>query len=145
MGEPIRLDIPDSFIYFSYHPVKKEYVVINAPNRLKTDAIYVVTAPDCHWIQERSITVPTLLAYSIPNAHKTRSAVKTAIKEAPTKEALRQRITKQDCYTELIETITSAITEVSEAENQSVGYKEKVDTINGVIEFIREKGIKPSC
>ena len=21
--EPIRLDIPDSFIYFSYHPVKK--------------------------------------------------------------------------------------------------------------------------
>ena len=33
----------------------------------------------------------------------------------------------------------------AEAENQSVGYKEKVDTINGVIEFIRQKGIKPSC
>ena len=26
-----------------------------------------------------------------------------------------------------------------------MGYKEKVDTINRVIKFIREKGIKPSC
>ena len=65
VGEPIRLDIPDSFIYFSYHLVKKEYVVINAPNRLETDAKYVITAPDCHCIWERSITVPTLLAYAI--------------------------------------------------------------------------------
>ena len=30
-------------------------------------------------------------------------------------------------------------------ENQSVAYKEKVDVINRVIEFIREKGVKPSC
>ena len=57
VGEPIRLDIPDSYIYFSYHPAKKEYVVINAPNRLEPDTKYVVTAPYCHWIQERSITV----------------------------------------------------------------------------------------
>ena len=49
-GEPIRLDFPDSFIYFSYHLVKKEYIVINAPNRLKPDAKCVVTAPYCHWI-----------------------------------------------------------------------------------------------
>ena len=56
-----------------------------------------------------------------------------------------QRIVEQECYTKLVETITTTITEVSEAENQSVGYKEKVDTINGVIEFIKEKGVKPSC
>ena len=50
VGESIRLDIPDSFIYFCYHPMKKEYVVINAPNRLEPDAKYVITAPYCHWI-----------------------------------------------------------------------------------------------
>ena len=45
--ELIRLDIPDSFIYFSYHPAKKEYVVINVPNRLEPDAKYIVTTPNC--------------------------------------------------------------------------------------------------
>ena len=27
--EPIRLDIPDSYIYFSFHPTKNEYDVID--------------------------------------------------------------------------------------------------------------------
>ena len=92
MGELIRLDIPDSFIYFSYHPAKKEYVVINAPNRLEPDAKYIVTAPYCHWIREKSITVFALLSYAIHNAHLTRNIVITAIKEAPTEETLCQRI-----------------------------------------------------
>ena len=31
--EAIRLDIPDSYIYFSFHPTKNEYVMIDTPNR----------------------------------------------------------------------------------------------------------------
>ena len=65
VGEPISLDIPDSFIYLCYHRVKKEYVVINTPNRLELDAKYIVTEPNCHWIQERSITVLALLSHAI--------------------------------------------------------------------------------
>ena len=85
------------------------------------------------------------IAYAIRNIHLTRSIVKTAIKEAPTEEALCQRIAEQECFTKLVQTIITAITDVLEAENPSVGYKGKIDKINGVIEFIREKGMKPSC
>ena len=144
-GEPIRSDIPDSYIYFSYHPAKKEYVVINAPNRLEPNTKYVVTVPYCHWIQERTITVLALLLYAICNAHLTRGIVKTATKDAHTEEVLRQRTAEQECYTKLVQTITTAITDISEAENPSVGYENKIDEINGVIEFIREKRVKPSC
>ena len=91
--------------------------MINAPNRPEPDAKYVITAPYCHWIWERSITVLVLLSYAIHNAHLTRSVVKTAIKEVPTEETLHQRITEQECYTELVQTIPTAITDVSEAEN----------------------------
>ena len=49
-AEPIRLEIPDSYIYFSFHPTKNEYVVIDAPNRWEPDAKFIVTAPLCHWI-----------------------------------------------------------------------------------------------
>ena len=48
--EPIRLDIPDSYIYFSFHPTKNEYVMIDSPNRWEPNAKFVVTAPFCHWI-----------------------------------------------------------------------------------------------
>ena len=139
-GEPIRLDIPDAFLYFSYHPVKKEYIKIDAPSRHKPDAKYVVTAPYSHWIRQRHITVLALLAYATQNAQVTRNVVKSAIEEA-----LHQRIAEQECYTELVETIISAVTDISEVENPSVNYKDKVDVINGLIEFIREKGMKPSC
>ena len=44
-----------------------------------------------------------------------------------------------------MEIITTAITDLSEAEILSVSYEDKIDKINGVIEFIREKGVKPSC
>ena len=145
VGEPIRLDIPDSYTYFSYYPAKKEYVVINTPNRLEPDTKYIVTAPYYHWIWERSITVLALLLYAICNAHLTRGIVKTAIKDVHTEEALCQRIAEQECYTEPVQTITTAITDISEAENPSVGYENKIDEINGVIKFIREKRVKPSC
>ena len=48
--EQVRVDIPDSYIYFSFHPTKNEYVVIYSPNRWEPDAKFVVTAPFCHWI-----------------------------------------------------------------------------------------------
>ena len=32
--EPIRLDIPDSYIYFSFHPTKNKYIMIDAPNNI---------------------------------------------------------------------------------------------------------------
>ena len=48
--EPIRLDIQNSYIYFSFYPTNNEYVMIDAPNRREPDAKYVVAAPFCHWI-----------------------------------------------------------------------------------------------
>ena len=109
--------------------------MINAHNRLKSNTKYVVTVPYCHWIWERRITVLALVLYAIRNAHLTR-----AIKDVHTEEALCQRIAEQECYTKLVQTITTAITDISEAENPSVGYKNKIDEINGMIKFIREKG-----
>ena len=70
--------------------------MISAPNRLEPDTKYVVTAPYCHGIQERSITVLALLLYAICNTHLTRGIVKTAIKDANTKETLCQRIAEQN-------------------------------------------------
>ena len=52
---------------------------------------------------------------------------------------------RTECYTKLVQSITTAIADISEAENPSVGYENKIDEINGVIEFIREKRVKPSC
>ena len=116
--------------------------MINAPNRLEPDAKYIVTAPYCHWTWERNITILALLLYAIHNAHLTRSIAKTAIKEAPTEETLHKRIAEQECYTKLVQTITTALTDISEAENQSVGYKGKINEINGVIESYKRERSK---
>ena len=88
VGELIRVDISNSYIYFSCHPTKKEYVVINAPNRLEPDAKYIITVSYYHWIWERNITVLALLLYTVHNAHLTRGNVEKAIKEASTEETL---------------------------------------------------------
>ena len=58
---------------------------------------------------------------------------------------LCQKIAEHECYTELVETIIKAVMDVSQAENPSTKTQENVDTINGVVRFIREKHIKPSC
>ena len=63
-GELIRLDIPDSYIYFSYHPTKQEYVVIDAPNRHEPNAKFFITAPFCHWIWERNNSACTPLVHN---------------------------------------------------------------------------------
>ena len=145
MEEPIRLDIPDSHIYFSFHPTKNEYVMIDAPNRLKPDAKFVITAPFCHWIQERNITVSALLSYAIRITHTARGNVQRAIKDAPLEEALQKKIAKQECYTELVEIIQATITDLSDACYLSNKHETHVEKINGMIEFLREKGMKPGC
>ena len=144
-GELIRLDIPDLYIYFSYHPTKQEYVVIDAPNRHEPDAKFIATAPFCHWIQERNITVLALLLYTIRNTRSTRSNVQKAIKEATSEEMLQQKIAEQECYTELVDIILTAITDLSEAEDLSASHEVKVEKINGMIEFMQDKGVRPGC
>ena len=134
--EPIRLDIPDSYIYFSFHPTKNEYVVIDAPNRWEPDAKFVVTALFFHWIWERNITVSALLSYATRTTHTTRGNVQKAIKDAHSEEILRQRITKQECYTELVEIILAAITDLSDACDLLKSHKEHIEKINGMIEFM---------
>ena len=144
-GEPIRLDIPDTYIYFTFHPTKNKYVVIDAPNRCKPNAKFVITAPFCHWIRERNITVLALLSYAIRTPHTTRGNVQKAIKDARSEEMLQQRITEQECYTELVEIILAAITDLSDASDLSTSREEKVEKINRMIEFMRDKGVKPGC
>ena len=119
--------------------------MINTPNRLEPNAKYFVTAPYCHWIWERSITVLALLLYTVHNTQLTRGNVQKAIKEAPTEETLHQKITEQEYYTELLEIILTAITDLSEAEELSVSHEDKINKINRMIKFMREKGVKPGC
>ena len=143
--EPIRLDIPDSYIYFSFHPTKNEYVVIDTPNRWEPDTKFVVTAPFCHWIRERNITVITLLSYTTRTTHTTRGNVQKAIKDARSEEILWQRIAEQECYTELVEIILAVITDLSDTCDLSKKHEEQIEKINGMIEFMWDKGVKPGC
>ena len=75
-----------------------------------TDAKYVTTVSSCHWIRGRSVTVIALLAYAIRNAQITRNHLKTAVREAPTKEVLCVKIAEHRCYIELVETILKGVT-----------------------------------
>ena len=121
--EVIRLDIPDAHIYFCFHPTKNKYVVIDAPNRWEPNAKYVVTVPLCHWIRERSITVSALLSYAIRITHSARSNLQKVIKTAPSEEVLQKRIAKQECYTELVDIILGAITDLSDVSDLSKNHK----------------------
>ena len=59
---------------------------------------------------------------------------------------LRQRITKQECYTELVEIILTAITDFcADAGHLSISHEERVEKINRMIEFMWDKGVKPGC
>ena len=143
--EPIRLDIPDSYIYFSFHPTKNEYVVIDTPNRWEPDTKYIVTAPFCHWIRERNITVSALLSYAIRITHTARSSIQKAIRDTPSEEALQKKITEQECYTELVEIILGMITDLSDTCDVTKEHGTYIEKINGMIKFMREKGMKPGC
>ena len=50
---------------------------------------------------------------------------------------------EQKCYTELVEIIIAAITDLSEAGDLSTSHEEKVEKINEMIKFMRDKGVKP--
>ena len=143
--EVIRLDIPDAHIYFCFYPTKNEYVMIDAPNRWQPNAKYVVTAPFCHWIQERSITVSALLSYAIRITHSARSNIQKAIKNAPSEEALQKKIAEQECYTELVEIILGAITDLSDVCDLNKNHETYIEKINGMIDFMRKRGVKPGC
>ena len=58
---------------------------------------------------------------------------------------LHQKIAEQECYTELVDIILTAITDLSEAEDLSVSHKVKVEKINGMIEVMWDKGVRPGC
>ena len=143
--EAIRLDIPDAHICFCFYPTKNKYVVIDTPNRWEPDAKYVITAPFCHWIRERSITVSVLLSYGIRITHSARNNVQKAIKNAPSKEVLHKKIAKQECYTELVDIILSAITDLSDICDLNKNHETYVEKINGMIDFMCERGVKPGC
>ena len=143
--EVIRLDIPGAHIYFCFHPTKNEYVVIDTPNRQKPDAKYIVTAPLCHWIPERSITVSALLSYAIRITHSARTNLQKAIKNALTEEVLQKKIAEQECYTELVDIILGKITDLSDVCDLSKNHETYIEKINSLINFMRESGIKPGC
>ena len=143
--EAIRLDIPNACIYFCFHPTKNEYVMINTPNRQEPNANYVITAPFCHWIHERNITVSVLLSYAIRITHTARSNIKKSIKSTPSEEALQKKIAEQECYTELIEIKLSPITTLSDSSEVNRDHETFVERINGLIEYMHESGVKPGC
>ena len=144
-GEPIRLEIPDSFIYFYYHLDRKEYTRIDTPNRNEADDKYVVTISSCHWMWERSITILALLLYATQNVQLTWTNVKTATKETPTRDGLCQKIAEHECYTKLVDTIVNTVTSITEAENPTTKVQEHIDSFNVVVGFLWEKHIKPTC
>ena len=145
VDEAIRLDIPDVHIYFCFHPTNNEYVVIDMPNRQEPDAKYIVTAPHCHWIQERNITVSVLLSYAIRITHSARNNIQKAIKNAPTEEGLQKKIAKQECYTELVDIILGVITDLSDVCDLSKKHEAYIEKINSMINFMCENGVKPGC
>ena len=86
-----------------------------------------------------------LLSYAIRITHTARSNVQKAIKNAPSEEALQKKIAKQECYTELVEIIIGAITDLSDACNITKEHKTYMEKINSVIDFIHKRGMKPGC
>ena len=86
-----------------------------------------------------------LLSYAIRITHTARSSIQRTIRDAPLEEALQKKIAEQECYTELVEIILGAITDLSDTCDVTKEHKTYVEKINGMIEFMREKGVKPGC
>ena len=119
--------------------------MIDAPNRRESDTKYIVTAPFCHWIRDRNITVSALLSYAIRITHTARSNVQKTIKNSPSEEALQKKITEQECYTELVEIILGVITDLTDVCDLNKDHETYAEKINGMIDFMCERGIKPGC
>ena len=86
-----------------------------------------------------------LLSYAIRITHTVRSNVQKAIKNAPLEEALQKKIAEQECYTELVEIILGVITDLSDICDLNKDHETYVEKINGMIDFMHERGIKPGC
>ena len=56
-----------------------------------------------------------LLSYTTRTTHIARGNIQKAIKDAPSEEILQKKIAEQECYTELVEIILAAITDLSDA------------------------------
>ena len=61
--------------------------------------------------------------YATRTIHIARGNIQKAIKDAPSEEALQKKIAEQECYTELVEIILAAITELSDTCDLSKEYK----------------------
>ena len=68
-----------------------------------------------------------------------------AIKNAPSEEVLHKKIAEQECYTELVDIILSTITDLSDVCDLSKNHETYVEKINGMIDFMHERGVKPGC
>ena len=86
-----------------------------------------------------------LLSYAIRITHTARSNIQKAIKNAPLEGPLQKKITEQECYTELVEIILGTITDLSDTCDLTKEHKTYVKKINGMINFMHERGIKPGC
>ena len=86
-----------------------------------------------------------LLSYAIRITHTARSSVQKAIRDAPSEEALQKKIAGQEFYTELVEIILGMITDLSDTCDVTKEHRTYVEKINGMIKFMREKGVKPGC
>ena len=86
-----------------------------------------------------------LLSYAIRITHTARSNIQKAIKNAPLEEALQKKIAEQEYYSELVEIILGTITDLSDACDLNKEHETYVEKINGMINFMRERGIKPGC
>ena len=95
--------------------------------------------------RKRSITVSALLSYAIRITHSARSNVQKAIKNAPSEEVLQKKITEQESYTELVDIILGVITDLSDVCDLNKNDKTYIEKIKSMINFMRERGIKPGC
>ena len=86
-----------------------------------------------------------LLSYAIRITHSARTNLQKAIKHTPTEEVLQKKITEQECYTELVDIILGAITDLSDVCDLSKNHKTYVEKIRSMINFMHESGVKPGC
>ena len=86
-----------------------------------------------------------LLLYAIRITHTARSNIQRAIRDTLSEEALQKKIAEQECYTELVEIRLGVITDLSDACDVTKEHEIYIEKINGMIKFMREKGVKPGC
>ena len=86
-----------------------------------------------------------LLSYTIRITHSATSNVQKPIKNAPSEEILHKKIAEQECYTELVDIILSMITDLSDVCDLNKNHETYIEKINGMIDFMRKRGVKPGC